>query len=120
MGVVAKRSSMIFYSDAACQYGHRVRIVLADKGVTVDIKDVELDAKPEEVSDINPFCNLPTLVDRDLVLFEHHVMMEYLVERFLHPLLLPVHSVPRAEPRQLIFRTDRDWSACVDAIHMKI
>ena len=50
MGVVAKRSSMTFYSDAACQYSHRVRIVLAEKGVTVDIKDVEPDAIPKEVS----------------------------------------------------------------------
>jgi|TARA_B110000503_G_scaffold48297_1_gene78680 RNA polymerase-associated protein len=116
MGVVAKRSSMTFYSDAACQYSHRVRIVLAEKGVTVDIKDVEPDAIPKEVSDINPYCNLPTLVDRDLVLFEHHVMMEYLDERFPHPPLLPVYPVARAESRQLIFRIDRDWSACADAI----
>jgi RNA polymerase-associated protein len=107
---------MTFYSDAACQYSHRVRIVLAEKGVTVDIKDVEPDAIPKEVSDINPYCNLPTLVDRDLVLFEHHVMMEYLDERFPHPPLLPVYPVARAESRQLIFRIDRDWSACADAI----
>jgi len=116
MGVVAKRSSMTFYSDPACQYSHRVRIVLAEKGVTVDIKDHEPNAVPKEVSDINPYSSLPTLVDRELVLFEHHVMMEYLDERFPHPPLLPVYPVARAESRQLISRIDRDWSSRVDAI----
>lgn len=116
MGVVAKRSSMTFFSDAACQYSHRVRIVLAEKGVTVDIKDHEPDAIPKEVTDINPYNSLPTLIDRDLVLFEHHVMMEYLDERFPHPPLLPVYPVARGESRQLMYRIDRDWSSCVDAI----
>ncbi|MEJ2043612.1 MAG: glutathione S-transferase N-terminal domain-containing protein [Reinekea sp.] len=116
MGVVAKRSSMTFYSDPSCQYSHRVRIVLAEKGVTVDIKDHEPNAVPKEVSDINPYNSLPTLVDRDLVLFEHHVMMEYLDERFPHPPLLPVYPVARAESRQLITRIDRDWSQQVDII----
>jgi RNA polymerase-associated protein len=116
MGVVAKRSSMTFYSDPACQYSHRVRIVLAEKGVTVDIKDHEPDSIPKEVTDINPYNSLPTLVDRDLVLYEHHVMMEYLDERFPHPPLLPVYPVARGESRQLIYRIDRDWSAAVDAI----
>lgn len=116
MGVVAKRSSMTFYSDPACQYSHRVRIVLAEKGVTVDIKDCEPDAVPKEVSDINPYSSLPTLVDRELVLFEHLVMMEYLDERFPHPPLLPVYPVARAESRQLIARISRDWSSKVDAI----
>ena len=116
MGVVAKRSSMTFYSDPACQYSHRVRIVLAEKGVTVDIKDCEPDAVPKEVSDINPYSSLPTLVDRELVLFEHLVMMEYLDERFPHPPLLPVYPVARAESRQLIARISRDWSSKVDTI----
>jgi RNA polymerase-associated protein len=107
---------MTFYSDPACQYSHRVRIVLAEKGVTVDIKDCEPDAVPKEVSDINPYSSLPTLVDRELVLFEHLVMMEYLDERFPHPPLLPVYPVARAESRQLIARISRDWSSKVDTI----
>ncbi|TXR51259.1 glutathione S-transferase N-terminal domain-containing protein [Reinekea thalattae] len=116
MGVVAKRSSMTFYSDPSCQYSHRVRIVLAEKGVTVDIKDCEPESIPKEVSDINPYNSLPTLVDRELVLFEHLVMMEYLDERFPHPPLLPVYPVARAESRQLIARINRDWSTKVDTI----
>lgn len=116
MGVVAKRSSMTFYSDPASQYSHRVRIVLAEKGVAVDIKDVDPDEMPPEIADINPYNSLPTLVDRDLTLFEHYVMMEYLDERFPHPPLLPVYPVARAESRQYMARIQRDWCDKVDVI----
>ncbi|TGG90360.1 stringent starvation protein A [Natronospirillum operosum] len=116
MGVVAKRSSMTFFSDPASHYSHRVRIVLAEKGVAVDTIDADPDNVPTEVSDINPYNSLPTLVDRDLVLYEPNVMMEYLDERFPHPPLLPVYPVSRAECRLYIHRIQRDWCALVDII----
>ena len=78
MGIVTKRSSMTFFSDNTCHYSHRVRIVLAEKGVTVDLIEVEPDHLPAELADLNPYNSLPTLVDRDLVLYESKVMMEYL------------------------------------------
>ena len=81
MGVVTKRSSMTFFSDPASHYSHRVRIVLAEKGVTVDIVDVDPDNPLAELADLNPYNALPTLVDRDLVLYEPNIMMEYLDER---------------------------------------
>lgn len=116
MGVVAKRSTMTFFSDPASHYSHRVRIVLAEKGVTVDIIDVEPDHLPEEVTELNPYNTLPTLVDRDLALYESKVMMEYLDERFPHPPLLPVYPVARGESRQFIYRIERDWCRLVDDI----
>ena len=116
MGVVAKRSSMTFYSDPASHYSHRVRIVLAEKGVAVEIIDGEPDAVPTEVSDVNPYNSLPTLVDRDLVLYEPNVMMEYLDERFPHPPLLPVYPVSRAECRLYMHRIQKDWCRLVDII----
>ncbi|MAF17917.1 MAG: glutathione S-transferase N-terminal domain-containing protein [Pseudomonadales bacterium] len=116
MGVVAKRSSMTFFSDGASHYSHRVRIVLAEKGVTVDIIDVDADHKPEDLADLNPYNSLPTLVDRDLVLYEANVMMEYLDERFPHPPLLPVYPVARAESRLYMYRIERDWCRLADLI----
>ena len=76
MGVVTKRSSMLFYSDGSSQFSHRVRIVLAEKGVTVEIVDVDIYDKPEDLAVLNPYNSLPTLVDRDLVLYEPNIMME--------------------------------------------
>lgn len=116
MGVVAKRSSMTFFSDAGDQYSHRVRIVLAEKGVAVDVIDCQDDELPEDVAALNPYNSLPTLLDRELVLFEPGVMMEYLDERFPHPPLLPVYPVARAESRLYIYRIQRDWSRYADTI----
>lgn len=116
MGIVSKRSSMTLFSDPACHSCHRVRIVLAEKGVTVDIENVDPAAVPQELSDVNPYASLPTLVDRELSLYESKVMMEYLDERFPHPPLLPVYPVARAQHRQFMHRIERDWCDKVDII----
>lgn len=116
MAVVAKKSSMIFFSDPADHYSHRVRIVLAEKGVAVDVQNVNSENLPRELSDLNPYNNIPTLIDRELVLYEPNVMMEYLDERFPHPPLLPVYPVSRAQSRLMIHRIQKDWGALVDTI----
>ena len=114
MCVVAKRSSMIFYSDGRSQYSHRVRIVLAEKGVTVETVNVDPANTPEDLTSLNPYNSLPTLVDRDLVLYEANIMMEYLDERFPHPPLFPVYPVARAQSRLWMYRIQRDWCSTVD------
>lgn len=116
MSVVTKRSSMTLFSDARDQYSHRVRMVLAEKGVTVDIVDVDPANKPEDLAEINPYNSLPTLLDRDLVLYEANVIMEYLDERFPHPPLLPVYPVQRALSRLWITRVEREWSGRLDVL----
>jgi RNA polymerase-associated protein len=107
---------MTFFSDNTSQYSHRVRIVLAEKGVTVDLIESDGAHPPAELADLNPYNSLPTLVDRDLVLYESKVMMEYLDERFPHPPLLPVYPVARAESRLYIHRIEKDWCTLVDSI----
>src|SRR5690606_28511235 len=102
--------------DPSDQYCHRVRIVLAEKGVTVDIVNVEPDNHPQELAEVNPYNTVPTLLDRDLVLYEPNIMMEYLDERFPHPPLLPVYPVARANSRLLGERVQRDWSALVGVL----
>lgn len=119
MGVVTRRSSMTFFSDPGSHYSHRVRIVLAEKGVTVDVINVDPDNPPEELGDLNPYNALPTLVDRDLVLYEPNIMMEYLDERFPHPPLLPVYPVARANSRLMMHRIQKDWCGLVDQILAK-
>ena len=116
MGVVAKRSSMTFFSDGTDHYSHRVRMVLAEKGVTVDTVEVDGNNKPEELLELNPYGAVPTLLDRDLVLYESMVIMEYLDERFPHPPLLPVYPVARALSRLWMHRIQRDWCAHLDLL----
>ena len=111
-----RRSSMTLFSDPSSQYSHRVRIVLAEKGVTVDIEDIDANSVTPEILEANPYGTLPTLVDRDLSLYESKVVMEYLDERFPHPPLLPVYPVARAQSRLWIHRVERDWCTLVDSM----
>ena len=107
---------MTLFSDPCSQYSHRVRIVLAEKGVTVDIEDIDSNNVTQEILEANPYGTLPTLVDRDLALYESKVVMEYLDERFPHPPLLPVYPVARAQSRLWIHRIEKDWCTLVDTI----
>lgn len=117
MSNAAKRSAMALFSDSRDHYSHRVRIVLAEKGVSVDVVVVDPRNKPDELAELNPYGTLPTLADRDeLALYEARVIMEYLDERFPHPPLLPVYPVARAKSRLWMYRLERDWSPLVDVI----
>lgn len=106
---ILKRAIMTLYSGDLDIYSHQVRIVLAEKGVNVDIVNVDDNNPSEDLLELNPYNTLPTLVDRELVLYQARVVMEYLDERFPHPPLLPVYPVARAKSRLMIYRIDRDW-----------
>ena len=107
---------MTLFSDPRDHYSHRVRMVLAEKGVTVEIIDVVSGKEPEDLAEINPYNTLPTLADRDLALYEANVIMEYLDERFPHPPLLPVYPVQRALSRLWITRVEKEWSSRLDIL----
>jgi RNA polymerase-associated protein len=88
---------------------HRTRIVLAEKDIEIDIVSVTPGRFPEDLLDLNPDHSLPTLVDRDLVLYDSRVIIEYLDERFPHPPMMPVDPVSRAHFRLALHRIERDW-----------
>ncbi len=116
MATVAKRSTMTLYSTAFCPYSHQVRIVMIEKGLTPEIIEVNLQDKPEDLLTLNPYGQVPTLVDRDLVIYESRIIMEYLDERFPHPPLLPVYPVARARARLMMQRIEKDWYALMGKI----
>lgn len=112
-----KRTIMTLYSGATDPYSHRVRIVLAEKGVTVDILDVEkINRAAVEFNQLNPYGTLPLLVDRELILYQSELIMEYLDERFPHPPLMPVYPIARARSRLMMYRINRDWYRLLDKI----
>lgn len=113
---MAVPNKLACYSDPVCQYSHRVRLVLAEKDVVVDIHDVLSGECPAELGELNPYLSVPTLVDRDLSLYDTRVIMEYLDERYPHPPLLPVYPVARANTRMLAERVHRDWCLQADLI----
>lgn len=115
--ITNKRSIMTLYSGTLDIYSHRVRIVLAEKGVSVDVIHAEQGHdRLEDLLQLNPYGTMPTLVDRDLVLYDANIIMEYLDERFPHPPLMPVYPVARAKTRLMIYRIDREWGELVRKI----
>jgi RNA polymerase-associated protein len=100
---------MTLFSDPSCPQSHRTRIVLAEKDITVDVIHIDPNNKPEDLADLNPYNSVPTLVDRDLVLYDARVIMEYLDERFPHPPLMAVDPVSRAKSRLALYHIERDW-----------
>src|SRR3989304_5228028 len=110
-----RRSIMVLYSDQTTPIGHAARIVLAEKDINVEINYVDGE-RPEELKELNPYGTVLTLIDRDLVLYEAQIIMEYLDERFPHPPLLPVDPVTRAINRQFRYRVMRDLYVLIDDI----
>ena len=117
MAVIAnRRSAMILFSGPTDIWSHRVRVVLAEKGINIDIINVADGSRPEDLLVLNPYNTVPTLVDRDLVLYDSRVIIEYLDERFPHPPLMPVDPVTRAHFRLVLFRVERDWYPIAEKI----
>jgi RNA polymerase-associated protein len=100
---------MLLYSHPDDIHSHRVRIVLAEKAVNVEIINIDPSDPPSDFLEINPYGSLPTLIDRDLVINQSNVIMEYLDERFPHPPLLPVYPINRAKLRLMVHRLETDW-----------
>lgn len=107
---------MTLYSDRVEPIGHGVRMVLAEKDVNVDVIFITDEDKPEDLHDLNPYGTLLTLIDRELVIYEPQVMMEYLDERYPHPPLMPVDPVSRANNRQVRNRIMRDLYSLITPI----
>ncbi|TFT55143.1 stringent starvation protein A, partial [Proteus mirabilis] len=117
MAVAAnKRSVMTLFSGPTDIFSHQVRIVLAEKGVSVEIEQVEAGNLPQDLIDLNPYQSVPTLVDRELTLYDSRIIMEYLDERFPHPPLMPVYPVARGSSRLMMHRIEQDWYSLMNVI----
>jgi RNA polymerase-associated protein len=110
---------MNLYTTASSIECHRTRIVLNEKDIAHELILVDPKKLPEDLIDLNPYGSLPTLIDRDLVLYNSRVIMEYLEERFPHPPLMPVGPVQRAQTRLTLFQLEHDWYPLVDIIETK-
>jgi stringent starvation protein A len=107
---------MTLYSNGACSEGHCVRLVLAEKNVEYDHQIIDPSNTTEELQRLNPYNEIITLVDRDVVLYDTQIIMEYLEERYPHPPLMPADPVARANNRLFRYRMQRDLYGLVDAL----
>ena len=107
--VANRRSMMGLYSGNTCIRSHQVRFVLAEKGILTEINNVDGSVAPEDLMALNPYVSLPTLIDRELILYDSRVIVEYLDERYPHPPLMPVSPVERAKLRLGLVTIERDF-----------
>ncbi|MBM3377264.1 MAG: glutathione S-transferase [Betaproteobacteria bacterium] len=99
---------MVLYSGTTCPFSQRCRFVLFEKGMDFEIRDVDLFNKPEDINVMNPYGQVPILVERDLILYESNIINEYIDERFPHPQLMPADPVQRARARLLLLNFERE------------
>ena len=107
---------MILYSGITCPFSQRCRFVLYEKGMDFEIKDVDIFNKPEDLAVMNPYNQVPVLVERDLILYESNIINEYIDERFPHPQLMPGDPVMRGRGRLVLFRMDKELFSLVHVL----
>jgi len=110
---------MVLYSGTTCPFSQRCRFVLFEKGMDFEIRDVDLYNKPEDISIMNPYGQVPILVERDLILYESNIINEYIDERFPHPQLMPADPVMRARARLFLFNFERELFAYVQQLERR-
>ncbi len=110
---------MVLYSGTTCPFSQRCRFVLFEKGMDFEIRDVDLFNKPEDISIMNPYGQVPILVERDLILYESNIINEYIDERFPHPQLMPPDPVMRSRARLFLFNFERELFVHVQALEKR-
>lgn len=107
---------MVLYSGTTCPFSQRCRLVLFEKGMDFEIRDVDLFNKPEDISTMNPYGQVPILVERELVLYESNIINEYIDERFPHPQLMPADPLMRARARLMLFNFEKELFVHVNTL----
>ena len=107
--ITTRKSVMILFTSPTCALSHCARLVMHEKGISATVQYFDPKSPPEDVLEINPTGVSPTLIERDLVLYDARIIMEYLDERFPHPPLHQMDPISRANSRMIIKRIDQDW-----------
>ncbi len=113
---LAKRAVTTLFSDPKDPNSHRIRFLGVEKEVPMEIVSVDRNNVPEDLYELNPYGTIPTLVDRDLVLHDAQVILEYLDERFPHPPMMPVDPIQKAIIRQQLRLIETEWYPLVRTI----
>ena len=113
---LTKRSVMTLFSDPRSPNSHRVRLVAKEKDIPMEVIEVDPDNMPEDLVELNPYGSLPTLVDRELILYDAQVIIEYLDERYPHPPLMSVDPISKARSRQQLRQIETEWYPLVETI----
>ncbi|MFC6052384.1 starvation protein A [Acinetobacter sp. Ac_877] len=110
----APLQGITLYSHADDFRSHWIRYVLTEKQIKYHLILVEDD--DEDVASLNPYNQLPMLVENELKLFNTSIISEYLDDRYRQNKLYADAPMPRAEQRQYIWRFEQDWLKLADTM----
>ncbi|KAF1025629.1 MAG: Stringent starvation protein A [Acinetobacter bereziniae] len=108
----APQQGITLYSHEDDFRSHWIRFLLAEKQIKHTLIIVEED--DEDLASLNPYNQLPMLIENDLKLFKTHIISEYLDDRYRQNKLYADAPAPRAEQRQYIWRFEQDWFKLAD------
>ena len=115
--VVLQSATITLYSNPECPISHRIRLMAQEKDISLKIINVNSkDGSLDDLLDLNPYATTPTLVDRDLILYDPQVIIEYLDERYPHPPLMSVDPVIKARSRQMLRQIETEWYQLVNIV----
>jgi len=86
------------YSHADDFRSHWIRFLLAEKQIKYQL--IITDHEDEDLADLNPYNQLPMLIEQNLKLFSPNVIAEYLHDRYRQNKLYADTPIARAEQRQ--------------------
>ena len=98
---------MQLFSEPLCPQCHRIRIVLSAKETQCRITFLDEPGAREDLALLNPAGTTPTFSDRNMILTEPRIIMEYLDDRFPHPPLMPVDPIGKARAREWLLGIER-------------
>jgi RNA polymerase-associated protein len=110
------QNGLFLYAHPDAHHSHRVRLALAEKDIEYTLILVDPDDRPEDLAALNPYNTLPTLVERELRLFESRIILEYLDDRYRQTRLHPDSPSARALVKQYAWRIERDWLVAADIL----
>jgi len=113
----ASNAGVTLYCSADHVGCHWVRMVLAEKDVPGARVELQVEGQvSEDLAVLNPAHTLPTLTDRDTVIYPARLIAEFLDERYPHPPMMPPEAAQRARLRMAMDRLEREWVSLIDQI----
>jgi len=110
-------SKVTLFSARACPFAHRTRLVLSEKHIEFELKEIDLQNKPAWFTQgVSGYGKVPAIEHGGVYLWESAIVNEYLNEVFPEPALLPSAPDQRAQARILIDYANTRFTSAFGAL----
>lgn len=92
-------SKLIIYAAKICPFVDRTLLTLKEKGVEFKEIQIDLHNKPQSFLKLSPTGKVPLIAHKNTLIYESHVILEYLEEVYPNPKLFSDDPIIRAKMR---------------------